>query len=75
MNHSFTSEWIYMTNNRWLYVYYILFSLITFWGACSKVDVIWNATDLINAGLLLMNIFGILYFLPKLKQAITAFES
>jgi AGCS family alanine or glycine:cation symporter len=66
--------WFFMTNGRFSMLYSILFSLATFWGAMANVDVVWNSIDLVNAGLIICNVFGILYLLPALKNGLKLYE-
>lgn len=52
----------------------IIYCLATFLGALAKVDLIWNATDLINTGLLSINMYGILMLLPFIKLGLKEYE-
>ncbi len=67
------SCWTFLTNGRWLAVFNGLFAFVTFLGCLARVDLIWNATDLINAGLLLINLYGILYLLPLIKNGLSSY--
>lgn len=66
--------WVYLTGGRFIPVFTALFCSVTFLGALAKVEAVWNATDLVNAGLLLSNLFGILYLLPRIKAGLTEYR-
>jgi AGCS family alanine or glycine:cation symporter len=65
--------WLFLTRGRYEKVYSVLFSLMTFFGAQSEVAIIWNSVDLINAGLLAMNLYGILWLLPHVRKGLEAY--
>ena len=62
--------WTFLTNGKYLTAFNIIFILTTVLGCLAKVDLIWNATDLINAALLLTNLYGVLYLLPTIGRAL-----
>ena len=62
--------WIYLTGGRWATVFTMVFCLHTLWGALERVDIVWNSIDIVNAGLLITNLFGILYLLPIIKKGL-----
>lgn len=64
------SCWLFLTNGRGAQLFNVLFCLVTFGGAVAKVDIIWNAIDISNAGLLFLNILAILWFLPTIRTAL-----
>lgn len=64
------SCWFFLTGGRFQRVFEILFCSVTFLGAIAEVELVWNAADLANAGLLITNLLGILYFLPYLRRKI-----
>jgi AGCS family alanine or glycine:cation symporter len=66
--------WLFLTKDRWLNVYNLLFCAITFLGAIAKVDLIWNSIDLAVAGLLVINLFACLWLLPVIKKGVTDFK-
>lgn len=68
------SCWTFLSNGKFLTAYNAIFAIVTFLGCLSKVDLIWNATDLINVGLLVTNLFGILYLLPVIKKGLVNFQ-
>ena len=68
------SCWLFLTQGKWIMAINIIYCLATFLGALAKVDLIWNMTDLINAVLLVVNLFGILMLLPFIKIGLREYE-
>lgn len=68
------SCWLFLTRGKWIMAINIIYCLATFLGALAKVDLIWNATDLINTGLLSINMYGILMLLPFIKLGLKEYE-
>jgi AGCS family alanine or glycine:cation symporter len=67
--------WVYLTGGRFMPIFTALFCAVTFLGALAQVEAVWNATDLVNAGLLVSNLFGILYLLPRIKQGLNEYKA
>lgn len=65
------SCWLYITNNRFEAVFKIIYCAATFFGALSTIQFVWNLTDLANAGMLIANLFGILWLLPLIRKEVT----
>ncbi|MEX0939843.1 MAG: amino acid carrier protein [Candidatus Babeliales bacterium] len=62
------SCWLFLTNGKFEIVFKILFCTVTFLGALAQVEAVWNAADLANAGLLIVNLFGIAWLLPTVRR-------
>lgn len=62
--------WFYLTDCRWETVYTVIFCAVTFIGAIAHVDIVWNAIDTANAGLLIANLAGIAWLMPKIRSAL-----
>lgn len=62
------SCWLFLTNGKFEILFKICFCAVVFLGAIATVEVVWNATDLVNAGLLIVNLFGITWFLPFIRK-------
>lgn len=69
------SCWLYLTNGRFERLFECIFCGVTFFGALAGIDIIWNLADLANAGLLITNLLGIVYYLPYLNKRIKSFVS
>ena len=65
--------WLFLTNGRWLWLYTALYCLMALFGSLGKVTLIWNMIGLINAGLITVNVYGLLYLLPHIRKGIQAF--
>lgn len=55
--------WNFLMNKRFGFVFTGLYALWAFFGTYMDVGLAWCASDLINAALFVINIFGILWFL------------
>lgn len=60
--------WMYLTNDRWAMAFSVIYCLSTVIGSIAKVDLIWNASDIINAVIFVINIYPIIYLLPKIRK-------
>jgi len=65
--------WMFLTKRKFGYIFDTLFCLFTFAGALMKVDIVWSAGDIINASMLAINLFGILYLLPLIRKKVLAY--
>jgi alanine or glycine:cation symporter, AGCS family len=65
--------WFFLTGGKAEWMYTSLYCLMAFFGALSKVALIWSMTDIINAGLLLINLYGLLVLLPEIKRGVQAY--
>lgn len=66
--------WLFLTNGRFMNVFTVIFCAITFLGAIARVDIVWNTVDMANAGLLAMNLFGIVMLLPVIKKGLAIYH-
>jgi len=61
------SAWLFVTNNRFVYLFMVVYSLSAFGGALASVDVVWYLADIILVIMLLINLYGLLMLLPKIR--------
>ena len=61
------SAWMFVTNNRFAYGFIAVYSLCAFGGALATVDLVWYLADIIIAIMLLINLYGLLMLLPKIR--------
>lgn len=66
--------WNFFTGGKFLWVYNSIYCLMAFVGALTKVDIIWSAVDIANAGMLIINLYGLLFILPQARRAIKEYE-
>jgi AGCS family alanine or glycine:cation symporter len=61
-------SWLYLTNNRWPMVCAVLYCLSTIVGCISPVILIINIADIVNAIIFFINMYPIIYLLPKMRK-------
>jgi AGCS family alanine or glycine:cation symporter len=61
------SAWLFVTNNRFANVFMVVYSLCAFGGALATVDLVWYLADIVIAAMLLINLYGLLMLLPKVR--------
>lgn len=64
------AAWLFITGGRWIYIADILYCLATATGALVAVSSIWYFASVVNAALLIINLFAILWLLPKISASI-----
>lgn len=67
-------SWLFLTKNRYLWLFNILYCLITFGGTLAKVDLIWCMNDIVNGLLLAMNLFAIIWLLPVIRRGLKEYQ-
>lgn len=65
--------WMFLTNGTLEWLYTAIYCLMAAFGALSKVNLIWNLTDLINAGLITINLYALLFLLPEIRKGLQAY--
>lgn len=65
--------WSYLTNGKIMWLYTLIYCLLAFWGAIDKNQLVWDAVDIVNAGLMVINLYAILYLMPKIKNGVQAY--
>jgi alanine or glycine:cation symporter, AGCS family len=66
--------WLYLTGGRWIALYNILYCAFAFFGSLSSVPLVWNAVDIVNAGLVALNLYAILYLMPLIAQGVRNYQ-
>lgn len=66
--------WSYLTNGKYLMVFNILYCILAFVGSIAKVQVIWDAVDIPNAFLVGINLYAILYLMPRIGNALKVYR-
>jgi AGCS family alanine or glycine:cation symporter len=66
--------WLFLTGGRWWSFGIFLYCSAAFVGAIVDAKVVFAAGDLAIAILLLINLFGIMWWLPKIKKDVDAFR-
>lgn len=66
--------WLYLSGGRFAWVYAFLYCAAAFVGALVKVEAVWDLSSIVMAGMLLINLFGIVYLLPLIRRELKAFS-
>lgn len=66
---------LFLTGNRFLNLYYALYLAITFFGTVARVDLVWNSIDIVNGLMLVINLFAIVWLLPRIAKDLRAYQS
>lgn len=61
--------WNYFTGGRWSNLFIAIFCLMAVFGSLAQVRLVWETINIINAGLLTVNLYGLLYLMPQLRAA------
>lgn len=65
--------WLSVTKGRWAFLFPPLFCAVVFAGALISVDFVFYFADVINGGMLFINLFGIAYLLPVIIKSVKQF--
>jgi len=65
--------WLFLTKKRFGNIFNFIFCAVAFAGALAKVDLIWDTGDIINASMLAVNLFGIIYLLPLIRTKLSEY--
>jgi AGCS family alanine or glycine:cation symporter len=60
--------WIYLFGKKSAALYSFLYCAAAFFGTIAKVDIVWASVNIVNAGLLFFNIYGLLFLLPRIAR-------
>lgn len=66
---------LFLSGGKAVWLYYALYLLITFVGTLARVDLVWNSIDVVNAAMLVINLFGILWLLPIARKQLAAYRA
>lgn len=67
--------WLFLTRGRFEWLYIVIYCSMAFFGSLGQVSLIWNMTDLVNAGLVMSNLYGLLCFIPEMRKAVQAYRN
>ncbi|MCX5922887.1 MAG: amino acid carrier protein [Candidatus Dependentiae bacterium] len=65
--------WLSLTTGRFVLLFNILYCLFAFGGALIDVKAVWSLGDIILALMLAINLFGILWLIPVIRNNVIAF--
>lgn len=61
-------SWLHLTGGKWAFFGSLIYCVATFLFALIPVDVVWAVVDLVMAGMLIINLFGLLWLLPRMVR-------
>ena len=65
--------WMYLTKGRGITLYNLIFCFAAAAGTVGSISIVWNLVNLVNAGLIFINVLGLVYLLPHLKKALKTY--
>lgn len=60
------AAWLALTNGKYEWVFTVLYCVAAYLGAIVDVKLVWKAIQIINGLLLAINLFGLLWLMPRL---------
>lgn len=66
--------WRFLTGNRGLFLYMVLYIAMALLGALADVALVWHSIDIAVAGLVIINLYALLCALPTMRQAVYAYK-
>jgi len=67
--------WEFLTGGKWMFVFPCLYAACAFFGTYMDVYLVLNIADLVNAGLFICNMMGIIWFVAVIRKGLTEYES
>jgi alanine or glycine:cation symporter, AGCS family len=61
------SAWLFLTKDRFSYLFIALYSACAFGGAVVAIELVWSLCNIAIAATLFINLYGLLMLLPKIK--------
>ncbi len=73
--HAYISReaWLFLTKGKFVAVHGFLYCATAFAGALINIHALSLICDLVNAGMLIINLFGIVYLIPMIRKGIADF--
>lgn len=63
--------WMLLTGGRWKNIYFAIYCSMAIVGSLSSVELVWGMIDIIAAGLIITNLYGLTFLLPRLSRLYT----
>lgn len=67
--------WSFLTGGKFMYIFPFLYATSTFFGTYINIYFILSIADLVNAGLFIINIIGVVWFIAVIKKGLYIYES
>jgi AGCS family alanine or glycine:cation symporter len=65
--------WSFLTKGKYLFLYGLIFCFMALFGALVQAPLLWNAIDIVNAGLIISNLYGLMWLMPEIQKGVRAF--
>ena len=62
--------WLFLTNGRWSHVYTWVYCSMALVGAIGSVAIVWSILDCVVAGLIIVNVYGLLMLIPQMRTGV-----
>jgi alanine or glycine:cation symporter, AGCS family len=66
--------WSFLTGGKLMFVFPIVYATAAFVGTFMKVSLAWDLADIVNAGLLIVNIVGLVWFVGTIRKGLKEYE-
>jgi len=67
--------WSFLTGGKFMFIYPLMYAGAAFFGTYMNVDLVWKIADLVNAGLFIINMLGIIWFVAIIRKGLQDYES
>lgn len=67
--------WVFLTNGKYLTFYAVLYCLCALVGSVAQIAVVWNSIDVVNAGLIAINLYALWIMVPDMRKALAAYRA
>ncbi len=67
--------WEFLFGKKGFLLYSGIYAVATFIGAIMEVDMLWGMSDIVNAGMIAINLFGILWLLNVIRDGLIDYKN
>lgn len=67
--------WNFLTGGKFMFVFPVMYAAAAFFGTYMQVPIVWKLADIVNAGLLIVNLIGLLWFAATIRKGLRDYES
>ncbi|MBP6870100.1 sodium:alanine symporter family protein [Candidatus Babeliales bacterium] len=66
--------WNFLTGGKFMYAFPILYATAAFFGTYMNVAIVWKLADIVNAGLVVCNLLGLVWFIAVIVKGLKNYE-
>lgn len=66
--------WSFLTHGRCMYIFPIMYAAAAFFGTYMTVSIVWQLADIVNGGLLIINVLGLVWFMGIIRKGLVDYE-